>query len=146
MTSKTEKTENSGSCLCGKVHFTTNEASQHVGACHCGMCRKWGGGPLMAVDCGSNVSFQGEENISLYDSSAWAQRGFCRHCGSHLFYRIKASQQTMIPAGLFDDCDSFEFRHQVFIDNKPAFYSFSNETRNMTAAEIFAMYSKPDAT
>lgn len=135
----TNKTEKNGSCLCGKIKFTAREASHHVGACHCGMCRQWGGGPFMAVDCGTDVSFEGEENISVFDSSAWAERGFCKHCGSHLFYRIKANQQTMIPAGLFDD-DSFEFSRQVFIDNKPEFYSFSNETRDMTGAEVFALH------
>lgn len=138
MTNRTEKT---GSCLCGKTKLTAREVSKNVGACHCGMCRKWGGGPLMAVDCGTDVSFQGEENISVFDSSAWAERGFCKQCGSHLFYRIKANRQYMIPAGLFDDSDSFEFSRQVFIDNKPEFYSFSNETRDMTEAEIFAMFS-----
>ncbi len=98
----------------------------------------------MAIDCGTEVSFEGEENISVFDSSAWAERGFCKQCGSHLFYRIKANQQYMIPAGLFDNSDSFEFSRQVFIDNKPDFYSFSNETRDMTEAEIFAMYASPD--
>ncbi len=139
-----EKIEKNGSCLCGEVKFSANQASQHVGACHCGMCRKWGGGPLMAVACGTDVSFQGEENISVFDSSAWAERGFCSRCGSHLFYRIKASQQYMIPAGLFDDSNSFEFSRQVFIDNKPGFYRFANETTDITEAEIFAMYAAPE--
>ena len=142
MTNKTVKT---GSCLCGKIKLTAREVSKHVGACHCGMCRKWGGGPLMAVDCGTDVSFEGKENISVFDSSAWAERGFCKQCGSHLFYRIKANQQYMVPAGLFDDDQSFEFSRQVFIDNKPDFYSFANETRNTTEAEIFAMYAKPES-
>lgn len=51
----------SGNCLCGAVQFSAKQASNHVGACHCGMCRKWGGGPLMAVDCGTAVSFEGED-------------------------------------------------------------------------------------
>jgi len=133
----TDKTEKTGSCLCGIIKFTAREASPHVGACHCNMCRKWGGGPLMAVDCGSQITFEGTENIAVFESSDWAERGFCRQCGSHLFYRIKAKQQYMVPAGLFDDSKSFEFRRQVFIDNKPGFYSFANDTRNMTESEIF---------
>ncbi len=46
----------SGSCLCGKTHITVKNISKNVGACHCSMCRKWGGGPLMAVDCGIDVT------------------------------------------------------------------------------------------
>jgi hypothetical protein len=131
----------SGSCLCGAVRITASSASNKVGACHCGMCRKWGGGPFMEVDCGTDVIFEGEDHITVYDSSEWAQRGFCKKCGSHLFYRLKETRQYMIPAGLFDDQEYFVFDNQVFIDRKPSFYNFANKTKNMTEAEIFEMYS-----
>ncbi len=129
-----------GSCLCGAVSITANSPSNKVGACHCGMCRKWGGGPYMEIDCGTDVSFKGEENITVYNSSDWAERGFCKICGSHLFYRLKESQQHMIAVGLFDNQDNLDFESQVFIDKKPSFYSFSNKTKDMTEAEIFEMY------
>ncbi len=137
----TDKNIGNGSCLCGSVQFTAQNVNDHVGACHCSMCRKWGGGPLMAVDCGSDVSFNNTENISVYDSSDWAERGFCKNCGSHLFYRLKQSQQYHIPAGLFENSSNFIFDHQVFIDKKPSFYSFSNKTQNKTEAELFAQYA-----
>lgn len=98
----------------------------------------------MAVDCGSEVSFEGEDEISVFDSSSWAERGFCRRCGSHLFYRLKESGQHIVPVGLFDNQDAFVFASQVFVDRKPAYYSFANETREMTEAEIFAMYAPPE--
>lgn len=132
--------EAKGSCLCGAVQFSAKKVGKSVGACHCGMCRKWGGGPLMAVNSGRDVSFEGEENISVYDSSAWAERGFCKRCGSHLFYRLKESGQHIIPAGLFENQDSFIFDNQVFVDRKPPFYSFANDTNDMTEAEVFEKY------
>ncbi len=138
-----ETIEGNGSCLCGAVRFTARTASRSAGACHCGMCRTWGGGPLMAVDCGTDVSFEGDENVSVYDSSEWATRGFCRRCGSHLYYRLKTNRQYFIPAGLFDDDEQFVFDHQVFIDDKPAYYTFADETSDMTAAEVFAKYAPP---
>ncbi len=94
----------------------------------------------MAVNCGTDVTFEGEDNITVYDSSSWAERGFCSGCGSHLFYRLKQSNQHIIPAGLFDEQDSFVFDNQVFIDKKPSFYSFANETNDMTEAEVFEKY------
>jgi hypothetical protein len=132
-----------GSCLCGAVRFTAASVSKHVGACHCGMCRKWGGGPLMAVDCGTDVSFEGEENISVFNSSKWAERGFCKQCGSHLFYRLKANNQYIMSVGLFNDDKMLVFDNQVFIDKKPPFYSFANKTNDMTEAEVFAKYGPP---
>ena len=95
----------------------------------------------MAVDCGTDISFEGIDNISVFDSSQWAERGFCKICGSHLFYRLKESQQYFMSVGLFDDDTDLVFDHQVFIDHKPAFYRFANETQDMTEAEVFAQYS-----
>ncbi len=134
-----------GSCLCGAISLSTTRMNHHVAACHCSMCRKWGGGALLAVECGSNVSFRGEENIGIYQSSEWAERGFCKKCGSHLFYRLKQNNQYYIPVGIFDNDEGFVFEHQVFIDEKPEYYSFANETKNMTGAELFAQLAPPSS-
>lgn len=129
-----------GSCLCGEVHVQVAKVSNKVGACHCGMCRKWGGGPLLAVDCGTEVTFTGEENITTFASSEWAKRGFCKQCGTHLFYHLNENNQYIMPVGLLENIDELLFDHQIFIDKKPAYYSFSNKTADMTEAEVFAMY------
>ena len=129
-----------GHCLCGKVSITAKSASANVSACHCRTCRRWGGGPFMDIDCGVDVEFDGQDNISVFDSSDWAERGFCRRCGTHLFYRLKESGQHMMPVGLFEESDSLEFKSQVFIDEKPGYYAFSNETRDLTGPEVFAMF------
>ncbi|MCL6415391.1 GFA family protein [Aestuariirhabdus sp. Z084] len=134
---------NTGHCLCGAVRFSVTDMDDRVGACHCDMCRRWGGGPFMEVDCGSNIQFEGEENISRFDSSQWAERGFCRQCGSHLFYRLKENNQHMVPVGLLENDEGLVFQQQVFIDEKPSYYSFSNTTEDMTGAELFAKFAPP---
>jgi hypothetical protein len=139
-------TKGKGRCLCGAVNFTATNINNNVAACHCGMCRRWGGGPLMAVSCGTEVAFDGEENITVYNSSDWAERGFCKKCGSHLFYRLKGINEHQIPAGLFDSQGSFNFDLQVFIDRKPSFYSFANNTNEMTEAEVVEMYAPEQNT
>jgi hypothetical protein len=131
-----------GSCLCGAVRFTAGQAQTSIGACHCAMCRKWGGGPFISVRCESDVSFDGEDNISRYNSSAWADRGFCKICGSHLFFRLKENGHYFMPAGLFDDQDPFSFDRQVYIDAKPHYYSFANATSDLTEAEILKLLGK----
>ena len=136
----TETTTKTGSCLCGAVHVTATHAKKRVGACHCSMCRTWGGGPLLAVDCGAEVEIEGEEHVSVFSSSEWAERGFCSICGTHLFYRLKQNGQLIMSAGLFTDQTGFTFDHQVFIDEKPDYYDFANETENMTGAEVFAKF------
>ena len=130
-----------GSCLCGGVQLVAKALSHLVGACHCKICTKWAGGPLLGVDCGSDVSFEGKEHISVFNSSSWAERAFCKKCGTHLFYRLKENNQYFMPIGLFDDCEGFVFAHQIFIEEKPSFYSFANETKNMTGEEVFAQFA-----
>ncbi|WP_224797771.1 GFA family protein [Idiomarina abyssalis] len=130
-----------GSCLCGSVSVSANIKSKSVGACHCGMCQKWGGGPFFAVECGDQASFEGDENIAVFDSSEWAERGFCKRCGTHLFYRLKGEDYYAIPFALFEGHDDWEFSEQIFIEQKPTFYSFSEQTKNLTGEEVFAQYA-----
>lgn len=130
-----------GACLCGAVKFSVSNIKPHVGACHCDMCRKWTGGPLMTVDCGSEIQFEGDDNISVYESSEWADRAFCKKCGTNLYYRFKAANQFFMMAGLFADNSQFDFNHQVYIDEKPHYYGFANETKNMTGEEVMAFFS-----
>jgi len=92
----------------------------------------------MAVDCGTDVVFDSKETIAIYNSSEWAARGFCRLCGSHLFYRLKGTGQYMMPVGLFGEVEGLIFERQVFIDEKPSFYCFSNMTAGMTGQAAFA--------
>ncbi len=136
--------EGKGSCLCGAVKILVKGISCEVGACHCGMCQKWTGGPLLAVDCGTGVSFEGQENISIYNSSEWAERAFCKKCGSHLYYRLKEPNQHIMPVGLFDTEMPLVFDHQIFIESKPSYYHFGNKTREMTGEEVFALYAPPE--
>lgn len=133
-----------GKCLCGAVSVTAAPEAHEVAACHCRMCRRWSGGPAFSTDCGSKVSFTGDDNISVYASSEWAERGFCKSCGTHLFYRLKESGQHFMPAGLFDDDSNNALTHQIFIDEKPAYYSFANKTEDMTGEQVFAMFGQSD--
>ena len=128
-------------CLCGAVTLTATKVAPEFTACHCGMCRRWGGGPLLTVECGDDVRIEGSESVAVFDSSKWAERGFCKSCGTHLFYRLKHSQQYEIPLGLFGDKISPSFRLQVFIDRKPPGYAFADDTEELTEAEVYEKYA-----
>lgn len=130
-----------GHCLCGQVQVTISAADTSVGACHCSTCRRWGGGPLLALECHDGVQFQGEEHISVYASSDWAERGFCRHCGTHLFYRLTSAPLHELPAGLFDAQHLMTLAREIFIDEQPAFYAFANPTERLTGEQVFAMFN-----
>lgn len=131
-----------GHCLCKKVTITATPNELHVGPCHCESCRRWASGPFFAIDCKNQVVIKGQEWIKTYDSSDWADRGFCSECGTNLFYRLKGQNHYMFAVGLFTEQSDFVMDHQVFIDEKPSFYSFSEQTKNMTGEECFALFSE----
>ena len=133
-----------GKCLCGSVELEVEYTSNEIAACHCSMCRNWGGGPMLAIDCADCVTISDETSVTRFPSSQWADRGFCKKCGTHLFYYLKPASQYHIPIGLLQTDNSFTFSHQIFIDEKPEYYSFSNETQNMTGAEVFAHFESDE--
>lgn len=136
----TTKSKTTGKCLCGKVRFAIDKVLTDVSICHCEMCRRWSGSPLMAIHNESPVTIDGAELITWFESSDWAERGFCRHCGSNLFYRLKGEvPQYIVCAGALDDLSALELKSEIFIDEKPAFYGFSGAQPRLTGAEFIAM-------
>jgi len=132
-----------GKCLCGAVKFTAEVPKSTFSACHCGMCRRWSGGaPFFAVGAES-VSFEGEESLGRYASSKWAERGFCKTCGSVLFYFLIPAKRYAMSAGAFDDPSQFELSLEIFIDRKPDGYSIAGDHPRWTEAETFAKLAPP---
>lgn len=131
-----------GGCLCGAVTYTITAEVNKTGACHCGMCRKWSGGVYLAVEVppgGMEVT----GSPTAYKSSAWAERVFCSKCGSSLWYRLTApgpQQGTChVGFGTLNDTQDMDFEGEIFIDRKPAAYSFAGDHPRMTEAEFMAM-------
>lgn len=129
-----------GNCLCGAVSITATSNCE-VDACHCGMCRQWGGGPYLSIESGADTRISGADHIAEYASSEWATRGFCKTCGTHLYYRLKDSDGYALPAGLFRNQDDLKLTKQIFIDRKPPFYEFANTTQMLTEEQVYAQYA-----
>ena len=139
-----------GKCVCGAVRYTIQTDKKEVGACHCEMCRAWSGGVFIGLQAAPrDVAWEGEENLTIYKSSPWAERAFCGTCGASMFYRVTApgphQGQLHIGAGTLDSYGDAKMTEEIFIDGKPAAYSFAGETRTMTAAEMMALFAPPDA-
>ena len=127
-----------GSCLCGAVAFEA-ETPKSVNVCHCSMCRRWTGGPFMACHADGGVAFSREDGLTWYDSSDWAERGFCSVCGSSLFYRLKDKpSELIILAGALDLPDGMTLGSEIFIDEKPDFYDLAGERPRLTGPEFLA--------
>lgn len=74
-----------GGCLCGAVRYRATAEPVRAVICHCSMCRKHSGAPVLAFVHFPSASFawiKGEP--ARYRSSRYAERGFCSICGSTL--------------------------------------------------------------
>lgn len=137
----TSKWSPKGQCLCGDIKVQLSDIKPEVGVCHCKMCRQWSGSPYMSIEGGKNFEISDSDSLAVYDSSEWAQRGFCRQCGTHLFYRLKGSGDHHFPVGLFEDIDGLVLDHEIFIDRKPDFFNFSEDTKKLSSEAVMAMFN-----
>lgn len=124
-------------CMCGAVSFAATPKQMTMDACHCEMCRKWAGGVFLSVEC-SDINITDESDVTVFKSSDWAERLSCAKCGTTLVWRMQDGSFQSVALPAFADAGAFVFDRELFIDNKPANYSFSNTTRQLTEAQLFA--------
>lgn len=115
-----DKPQVTGTCLCGEVAFSANLPSKWCAHCHCSMCRKeHGAGYVTWAGFESHqVKFtSGEDRVCWYESSPGAERGFCRQCGSSIFFRSERwAGELHIALGSFDDTIDRQPQANVFFD------------------------------
>jgi len=95
---------------------------------------------MLAVHCGPKVQFEGTESIAVYASSEWAERAFCKNCGTHLYYKLLATGEYFVPAGAFESSE-FELASQIYVDKKPSYYSFANQTSMLTEQQVIEQFT-----
>ncbi len=133
-----------GQCLCGAVKFEAELKDATFGACHCGMCRRWTGGPMHAKDAEKLTVTAGQEALNSYNSSDWADRVSCGTCGSSLWYHLKKPEMFIVAVGTFDDQSDMVMASEIFIDHKPGGYAFAGDLKQMTEAEVMAAFAPPE--
>ena len=88
-----------------------------------------------------NVLFEGDENIRRFRSSEWAERGFCKNCGSNLYYRVLKLASHEMCIGVFDETQDFVLNAEIFIDRKPPGYALAGDHERLTEAQTMARYT-----
>ncbi len=130
-----------GHCLCGGVTFETSLPG-HIDACHCTTCRRWNGGPFIGADFRNGIKLIKADALVWYDSSEWAKRGFCKICGTSLFYCLKEDPEFWsIAAGALDLPGGLSLGKEIFIDKKPDYYDLSGDHPRLTGVEAFAAFT-----
>lgn len=119
-----------GSCLCGAVTFEVEGDLPEPDACHCTKCRKWTGHFLVGSDIPRTaVTIQGGENVTWYHSSEKVRRGFCKTCGSSLFFDPldQAKHKWIgIALGAFDSPTDTKIKIHIFVGDKGDYYELTD--------------------
>ena len=119
-----------GTCLCKAVSIAVEGDFEHLPeACHCQQCRKQTGGFLMGVNVRkSALSISGEADVGWYASSKEMQRGFCRVCGSTLFWRpeLGGYEWIGVSAALFDQPLPETICKHTFVADEGDYYTITD--------------------
>jgi hypothetical protein len=108
-----------GGCQCGAVRYRLIAEPTGVNICHCRMCQKASGGPIMAfggVRLSEFVVTSGE--ITTFASSDIAERGFCARCGTPLTYRGVGVDRVSVTLGSLDDPGAVEPAMQLGVESR----------------------------
>lgn len=130
----TEARTYEGSCLCGSVTYAFDGPISGVLYCHCTQCRKQSGHHFAAVHVPRDGFRLGSDaSLAWYQSSADARRGFCRNCGSVLFWENVNADTVSVMAGGIDGPLGVGVEAHVYVDDKGDYYEISGDARQYPA-------------
>ena len=116
-----------GGCLCGAVRFEARAAGVSVVNCHCGQCRRFHGhhGAYITVKHDGFRLIE-DRGLAWYDSSAKARRGFCRICGSSLFWQGTGRDEIEVAAGALDQPSGLRTTAHIYVADKADYYDITD--------------------
>jgi len=112
-----------GSCLCGAVAFETTGPLRDSIACHCVQCRKTSGHYWSATSVPKlALTITKDSGLAWFQSSDTAKRGFCRICGSTLFWEPVNEGRMAISSGAFDGPTGIQTAKHIYTADKGDYY------------------------
>ncbi|MFI4986909.1 MAG: GFA family protein [Alphaproteobacteria bacterium] len=97
-------TELDGGCLCGGIRYHIAYEPHHTGHCHCTMCRRASGAPVVTWMTLAEKNFAlTKGSPTWYRSSDHGRRAFCPTCGTALlFTSTRYAGSVDVTAGSLD--------------------------------------------
>ncbi|MDQ7247881.1 GFA family protein [Dongia sedimenti] len=122
-----KKTEHSGGCQCGAVGYRVSGSMRDVVVCHCGQCQRIHGyAPGYSAAREAELIIEGEENLAWYRTSDRARRGFCRSCGSSLFWNPDDRDTVSITAGSLQPPTGLKTVLHIMVADKRDYYTIAD--------------------
>jgi hypothetical protein len=85
-----------GGCACGAVRYRLASEPFDAGYCHCELCRRASGAPVLAFATVPLADYEITAGaLTRRRSSSFGERGFCRDCGTQLTMRVHHQPDTI---------------------------------------------------
>ncbi|MDE2445348.1 MAG: GFA family protein [Alphaproteobacteria bacterium] len=118
-----------GSCLCGAVAFEIHGPMDDAVACHCSQCRKMTGNYWTSTHVtNADLKFTRQDGLKWYVSSPGIKRGFCKECGSSLFWKKDGSDVTSMCVGAIDGKSGLKLGGHIYCDDAGDYYDIVGGT------------------
>lgn len=104
-----------GGCLCEQLRFAVSAAPADVGYCHCRICQRSSGAPVLAWAAFPKPAFRYEKGEpAVYRSSDHAVREFCGRCGTQIAFRDDELPEVDVNVGALDKPEAFSPRSHIW--------------------------------
>lgn len=133
---KSEGRKSEGRCLCGGVSYAVDGHLRPVWNCHCWRCRRWTGHFMAATNCARDeIAFDSDETLEWHHPSSDPNvvYGFCRRCGSSLFWTVVGSARISICAGTLDPPTGLSTDVVVFSEDASDYHTLDTSSRRRPA-------------
>ncbi len=123
-----EDNRHTGGCLCGAVRYAVRGKLRDVVNCHCSMCQRLHGafGAHSKAEK-ADIDIVEDGGLAWYATSDRARRGFCRICGSNLFWEPVDQDATGIVAGSLDPPTGLKTLGHIFTAEKADFTDIADD-------------------
>jgi hypothetical protein len=116
-----------GSCLCGAVTYRTSGPLREIVFCHCSQCRRQTGLYYASTNVAdADIVVEGGDHLTWYHSSEKGRRGFCKHCGSAMFWKYEGQSHISVQAGSVDQPTELVRGYHIFCADKGDFYEIDD--------------------
>ncbi len=122
-----------GGCLCGAVRYEIRGSLRDVVNCHCHMCQRIHGhyGAYTSV-ARENLSFTTDDGLKWYlsiqdDPDGNVYRGFCKQCGSSLFWKVTGEETMSIAAGSLDQPTHLKTVKHIWVSSAGDYYEITDD-------------------
>lgn len=117
----------SGACLCRAVTIEVEGDLAAPDACHCTICRKVSGHYFASTEVPRDrLTVGGADNVGWYQSSEKVRRGFCKTCGSQLFFDPPHRDWISVAMGAFDGATLTHLQMHIFVADKGDYYDIAD--------------------